>query len=243
MRRQTASRCAFRRIGPRKGDVTTAPRKTPCFDTNDVEIKMCLVAADPSRAGCDPGLSRIAYSQKRGPRIGEYAPWSSNIGMVALSTVTVCALSMFVNVSSIGCGCRVAFIAHLAKLGPQTDERTTAPRRFPLLTCTPSRVVCIWCLETRREWDAAADFPALCIREIVPCGCEFPATARPQYTLTRRLRPARHPCITCFEASHRLPSTCCFGPPFDDSWRSHSLELFDEQTLRARIVALTMFLS
>ena len=153
-------------------------------------------------------MPRIAYFAELGPRIGDYAPWPSNIRMVALSTVTVCDLLMFVNASSIGCNCRVPFIAHLAKLGPQTDELTPAPRRFPLLTCSPSGVVCIWCLETRPKWYAAADCPALCIREIWSCGCELQATARLQATLTRRLRSAPHPCITCFEASHRFPSTC-----------------------------------
>ena len=54
------------------------------------------------------------------------------------------------------------------KSGPQTDEPTPAPRRFPILTRSPSRMVCIWCLKTRTERDAAADCPALRIREIGP---------------------------------------------------------------------------
>jgi len=122
----------------------------------------------PKLSGMRPRTPPHCAFAKWGPRIGDYAPWPSNIGMVALSTVIVCALLMFVNVSSIGCGCRVAFIAHLAKFGPQTDELTPAPRRFPLLTCSPSRVVCIQCLETRAKRDAAADCPTLCIREIGP---------------------------------------------------------------------------
>ena len=47
-----------------------------------------------------------------------------------------------------------------AKQGPQTDELT--PKR------SPSRVVCVWCLETQAEWDAAPDCLALGIRKNGP---------------------------------------------------------------------------
>ena len=57
-------------------------------------------------------------------------------------------------------------VLRIRQIGPLTDKLTPAPRRFPLLTCSPSRVVCIWCLKTRAEGGAAADCRALRIREI-----------------------------------------------------------------------------
>jgi len=57
-------------------------------------------------------------------------------------------------------------VLRIRQIGPLTDKLTPAPRRFPLLTCSPSRVLCIWCLKTRAEGGAAADCRALRIREI-----------------------------------------------------------------------------
>ena len=54
----------------------------------------------------------------------------------------------------------------LAKQGPQTDELTPAPQIFPLLKRSSSRVVCIWCLETRTERDAVPDCLELRIRKM-----------------------------------------------------------------------------
>jgi CRISPR/Cas system-associated endoribonuclease Cas2 len=55
-----------------------------------------------------------------------------------------------------------------AKQGPQIDELTTAPRRFPLLTRSPPIVVCIWYVEVRAERDAAEYCLTLRIRKIGP---------------------------------------------------------------------------
>ena len=55
-----------------------------------------------------------------------------------------------------------------AKQGPQTGELTPKPQRFQVSTRSPSRVVCVWCLEASAEWDAAADGLALRIRKMRP---------------------------------------------------------------------------
>ena len=65
-------------------------------------------------------------------------------------------------------GCDAPSDCRIAHSPNRPDELTPAPRRFPILTCSPSRVVCIWCLETRAEGVAAADCRALRIREIGP---------------------------------------------------------------------------
>ena len=91
MRLKGAFHCAFRQIGPSNRRAHANTSKIPAFDMLAVESCVYLVLGDASRAGCGGKLPRIAHSQKRGPRIGEYAPWPSNIGMVALSTVIVCA--------------------------------------------------------------------------------------------------------------------------------------------------------
>jgi hypothetical protein len=55
-----------------------------------------------------------------------------------------------------------------AKLGPRLGDFTTTPRILPLLTRSPLRVMCVWCVETGAEWGAALDCLALRIREIGP---------------------------------------------------------------------------
>ena len=54
-----------------------------------------------------------------------------------------------------------------AKQGPKTDEFTPAPQIFPLLTRSPSIVVCVWCSGNRAERDAVADGLVLRIRKIL----------------------------------------------------------------------------
>ena len=67
---------------------------------------------------------------KRGPRIGEYAPGPSNIGALALSTVTVCALLMFVNASSVGCGCRCPSL-RIRQIGPSNRRAHAGASKIP----------------------------------------------------------------------------------------------------------------
>ena len=49
------------------------------------------------------------------------------------------------------------------RMGPRKRGVTTAPRRFAVLTRSPSRCVCVWCIETQAEWDAAVGCLAVSI--------------------------------------------------------------------------------
>ena len=60
-----------------------------------------------------------------------------------------------------GCGGGMARITYFAKLGPQKRDVTTAPRRLPVFTRPPSRVMLVWCVENQAEWDAVVGWLAL----------------------------------------------------------------------------------
>ena len=118
--------------------------------------------ADLSLVGYGARLPRIAYFAKLGPQFGEYVPGPSKVGEVPSSTVTLYFCLMLMSASSVGCGMAPCIVnSQNRATGSQTDEPTPAPQLFPLLTRSPSRVVCIWCLDNRAEWDAAADCLAL----------------------------------------------------------------------------------
>ena len=94
------------------------------------------------------------------------------------------------NASSVGCGCRVPFIAHSPNraLKPASSRRRLKYSRFDMLAV--ESCVCYWCLETRAERDAAADCPALRIRKMgPPMGDIHPRALRDTYY--------RHVCRDC----------------------------------------------
>jgi hypothetical protein len=61
-----------------------------------------------------------------------------------------------------------------AKLGPRLGNIATTPRRFSLLTCSPWRAVCFWCVETGAEWDAATRLSS------TACFCFAKSAPRPR---------------------------------------------------------------
>jgi hypothetical protein len=84
-------------------------------------------------------------------------------------------------------------------------------------------------LETRAERDAAADYPALHIRE--NWALEGASFQRPPGLRLRSLAVFDwpiHPHITCVDAFHRPAASVSL----DDYWCSQSLEYFDEPTQR-----------
>ena len=56
---------------------------------------------------------------------------------------------------------RTASHCVFAELGPRIRDVTTTPRRFPVLTQSPSRLICVLCMEAQSEWDAAVGWLAL----------------------------------------------------------------------------------
>ena len=61
----------------------------------------------------------------------------------------------------VGCGGGLPRITYFAEFCPRKRDVTTTPRRFPGLTLSPSRLMCVWCVETQAEWDAAVGWLAL----------------------------------------------------------------------------------
>ena len=65
----------------------------------------------------------------------------------------------------VGCGGGMARITYFAELGSRKRDVTAASRKFPVLTLSPTSLICVWCVETQAEWDAAADCLALRISQ------------------------------------------------------------------------------
>ena len=89
-----------------------------------------------------------------------FRKWTWAIPCFDTLTVDVGGYSVRVDVSR-KCGGGVPRIPHFAELGPGIGDATATPRSLPVLTRSPSRLVCDWCVETQAEWDAAADCLAL----------------------------------------------------------------------------------
>jgi len=128
-----------RRVRVHRVNFSTLSANTGQFDP-------CLVLGELSRVECGARLPRIAFSQKTGPRIGEYASGPSNIGEVAFSTVTVYVCLMFVNASSVGCGGMAPCFAHSQNraLKPTSSRRRLEDSRFRY--------------DHRREWYVFGDW-------------------------------------------------------------------------------------
>jgi len=79
--------------------------------------------------------SHCAFA-KLGPQTGDYAPGSSNVGEVALSTVTVYVCLMFLNTSSAGCGGGAPLYCAFAKWGfkPTSSRRRLEGSLFDMIT-------------------------------------------------------------------------------------------------------------
>ena len=141
-RRRTASHCAFRRIRTSKRRCHDETSKSPCFYTISVGIGMCLVRGDPSWVGCGGGVARIEYLAK----------WALENAMSRRHLEDSLFLHNRRRDSYVFgawrpqlSGMRWWDGSHCVfrQMGPRKRDVTTAPRRHPVFTRSPSRLVCV----------------------------------------------------------------------------------------------------
>jgi len=119
---------------------------------------------------------------KLGPRRGDFRANAPNIPCFGALIVESGAYLAGRDPSRVGCGVGLLRIAYSRNWALDSAISRRRHEDSPLLTCSPWRVMCHWCVETGAEWDAAVDCPALRIREIGSSTRRFPCQ-RAEYSL------------------------------------------------------------
>ena len=126
---------------------------------------------------CGGGVARIAFFAILGPRLGDFTtPPRRFPGLHAHRL----GWYMFGAWRPKLSGMRrwVGSYCVFRRIGPRKRDLTTTPRRLPVLTRSPSRLICVWCVETQAEWDAAVGCLALRFRQTGPRKRDFTTTPR-----------------------------------------------------------------
>ena len=84
---------------------------------------------------------------------------------------------------------------YFAKFGLRLGDFTPAPRILPVLTRSPSRSACVWCVATQADWDAAVGCLAVTFAKLGLRLGDFTPASQILPVLTRS--PSGLACVWC----------------------------------------------
>ena len=133
----------------------------PCFNTPTVESGVFFCAWLREIKIMRRRTASHCVFRRIGPSKTLCDESSSKIPFFYTLTVDIDVCLVRGDPSWVGCFGGLPRIVYFAELGPRKYDVKTTPQRSPVLTRSPSRLICVWCVETEAEWDAAVGWLAL----------------------------------------------------------------------------------